>query len=589
MSLLSSFFLCLPSYALSQVTASVDKNPVMVNESIVLTVIADDDVDQRALDTSPLLADFIVGRTSFRSYSSSINFKTTLTSQWQIVLIARRTGKHTIPALTVNSQKTAPISLVVLEKSDKDADQQDIFVTSTLSSSQTYVQQLFTLTLKLHFAVELKSGNLSEPSFPGAAIEKIGQDQQTSTIINGKRYRVIEQTYAITPQESGEFTIDAPVFSGDIMVASRGRSSFLSFAETKPVSVVGEPQSIKVLPIPLSYPPNTPWLPTEILTLHQEWPANEGEFTVGEPITRTITLTAAGLSKAQLPEIVMEHSKGFKVYPDQAQLHTNMTTDRLVSQKVQNFAIVPSQAGTFTLPELTVTWFNTVTNKTEQATLPAKEITVVAGENTLANNLANNQNSAQTNQQNNGLNTIQSSQSAQNNVQGSATTVVATSDNTMQWLFLGLWLLTLILWLVHVIYLKRQYSAAPKRQVTNKPTSLTTGNAYQQLVNACKKNDATTALSLIIPWLNQLIESDIITSKDSNNENKLVTNIAEVPTLINEQAFATALNDLQQHLYGKSATNGAPSWHGIALLAVITQINQKPNSDKSNQPWQLNP
>ena len=75
------------------------------------------------------------------------------------------------------------------------------------STTDMYVQQLFTLKIKLHFLVELKSGNLSKPLLANAKIEKIGTDEKQSLIVNGRRYQVIEQNYAITPQESGELCL----------------------------------------------------------------------------------------------------------------------------------------------------------------------------------------------------------------------------------------------------------------------------------------------------------------------------------------------------------------------------------------------
>ena len=293
------------AYALSSVTATVEKNPAMLNESILLTVVADDNVDRNALDTSPLLSDFIVGQTSVSSQTSIINFKTSRTTKWQIILIARYAGKLTIPALSIDNKQSDPIQITVVEASSANTNAQaDIFITSELSTKQVYVQQLLTLSLKLHFSVELKGGNLTEPSLTGASIEKIGQNKQSDSIINGKRYRVIEQTYAITPEQSGEFTLTAPLFSGEVLQASNSRSSFFNLAQTKPVSILGNELEISVLPIPENYPANAQWLPTDILTLHQEWQSTGGKFIVGEPITRTITLIAAGLSKAQLPQLI---------------------------------------------------------------------------------------------------------------------------------------------------------------------------------------------------------------------------------------------------------------------------------------------
>jgi len=570
--LLFTLLLAKNVYALSTVKASIDKNPAMINESIVLTIIADDDIHRNALDTSALLDDFIVGRTSVSSQTNMVNFKTSRTTQWQIILIARRAGELIIPALKIENIASKPIALNVLAQGDKTQEnrQQDIFVTSKLSSTEVYVQQLVTLTLKLHFSVELKSGSLTEPSLPGANIEKVGQDKQTDTIINGKRYRVVEQTYAITPQQSGEFTLAAPVFSGDIMTASKRRSSFLSFAQTKPVSVRGDEISLTVKASPSSYPNQDDWLPSELLSLHQEWQTNgnslkDNIFNVGEPITRTITLTAAGLAKAQLPEIVMPNTQGLKIYPDQAQLHTNLTKERLVSQKVQNFALVPSYAGEFTLPEMSITWFNTITNKTQFATLPAQKIIVEAGEVPITNQATP-------------VITSQTKQAQPTSSTITPTVKVIQKESLLTWIFLSLWLLTTLFWLIHIRYLKRNNNEIP-RQLNNN-NHQTNANHYLALLAACKKNNASQALNLILPWLNQLL----------SNKNIEISTIAQAESQVNDQNFATALNDLQQHLYGKSALVGAPSWQGDTLLASIQKLNKQKQAIKTtNEKHSLNP
>ena len=541
----------------------------MINESILLTVTADDDVSRNALDTTPLLHDFIVGQTSVSSQTSMINFKTSRVTKWQIVLIARSAGQFIIPALTIENQQSKPVELTVIATKDTGSNSQtDIFVTRELSSNEVYVQQLLTLSIKLHFAVDLKSGNLTEPSLTGATIEKIGQDKQSDNIINGKRYRVIEQTYAITPEQSGKFTLKAPLFSGEILQASKQRSSFLSFAQTKPVSILGDAQNIVVLPIPANYPSNAQWLPTDILTLHQEWPTGNDQFTVGEPITRTITLTAAGLSKAQLPKLEMQSSRGLKIYPDQAELHANLRNDRLVSQKVQNFALVPSAAGDFVLPAMSITWFNTITNKIEQATLPSKILSVQAAEGNMADISSGGLSEKVSNIDNSANNSEQLTE--QNSPIG---TEVFVQDKRLQWLFLSLWLLTSLAWLVQFFYLKQRNQKAAQSQSNNATSINHSGNHYLALLAACKKNNAEQALNLILPWLRKLLTD--------NKSGLKINNIAQAQEIIQEQSFATALNDLQQHLYGKSAINGAPSWQGSALLAAI-QVVHKQQSKKTN-------
>ncbi|WP_291611669.1 BatD family protein [Colwellia sp.] len=578
--LMATLLLSNNAYALSKVTATIDKNPAMINESILLTVIADDDVGRNALDTSPLLNDFIVGQTSVSSQTSMINFKTSRITKWQIILIARRAGQFIIPALSIENQQSEPVELTVIAANDARNDKQtDIFVTSKLSSDEVYVQQLLTLSIKLHFAVDLKSGNLTEPSLTGATIEKIGQDKQSDSIINGKRYRVIEQNYAITPEQSGEFTLTAPLFSGEILQASKRRSSFLSFAQTKPVSILGDELNLTVLPIPANYPANTPWLPTDILTLHQEWQTGNDSFTVGEPITRTITLTAAGLSKAQLPKLEMQSSRGMKVYPDQAELHANLSNDRLVSQKIQNFALVPSSAGDFLLPAMSITWFNTITNKIEQASLPTQTISVQAAEGSL---VANQYNELSSNRDTENM--ADSSAMSPNALAGQtpAANVAASQDKRLQWLFLSLWLLTSLAWLIHIIYLKKNNQKNNQAGTSNVSHLNTSASHYLALLAACKKNNAEQALALILPWLRQLLASDRPGLK--------INNVAQAQTYVQEQSFATALNDLQQHLYGKSAINGAPSWQGLALLTAIQTVQKQQSATGNNkQVFALNP
>ncbi len=558
------------AFALTQVTASVDKNPAMVNESIVLTVIANDDVNRNALDTSPLKADFIVGQTSVSSQTSMVNFKTSRTTQWQIVLIAKKAGKITIPSLNVDNVASNAIELTVLEQNAAGANnQQDIFITSELSANEVYVQQLLTLTLKLHFAVELKSGNLTEPAIPGATIEKIGQDQQSDGIINGKRYRIIEQTYAITPEQSGTFEIAAPLFSGEVMMPSRRRSNFLSFAETKPVSILGDTMSLTVRPIPASFNQsnsNKQWLPSELLTLHQEWQTTHDKFTVGEPITRTITLTAAGLSKAQLPEIKMATPKGLKVYPDQAQLHSNLSKERLVSQKIQNFAIVASKPGTYELPAIEITWFNTVTNKIARATLPAQSITVHASED-ISHQYTENQ-------------AAESSQAplAANKAQQPSPTIITDSTSINVWLVAVLtllWLLTLLAWYFHVRALKHKQ---PIEKVTTSVSN--SGQYYLKLLAACKQNNAKLALELLLPWLNQLLYS--------SNQQK-ITDLAQAQAVVKNNDFDSATNSLLEYLYGKSAQASQNNWQGKALLQAIEVINKQQHTTSSSSTVQLNP
>ena len=536
--------------ALTTVTASVDKNPVTITESLVLTIIADDDVNANALDTSALLDNFNVGRTSVSSQTSMINFKTSRITRWSTVLVARQTGKVTVPSFSIENKKTTPIEITVLAANDNSGiKQQDIFITNEISSNNIYVQQSLTLTVKLHFSTELKRGNLSEPTLIGANILQIGKDQESEQLINGKRFRVIARTYTINPQESGEFTIVSPRFSGEVMLQSTRRSNFSSFAQTKPVSVVGDDITLTVRPIPVDY--QGQWLPSEILTLHEEWQPDIDNFKVGEPITRSITLTVAGLSKEQLPKLVVGVPQGLKVYPDQAALHSSLTKERLVSQQVQNFAIVASRAGSYELPAITIPWFNTITNKIEQAQLAAQKIIVHANADfpedaaTINNNVI--------------------PPSSLNQLKNTKVTNFLVAQNSwLQWLFLTLWLLTSFAWIISTLIKRKRNNLNLSSKSQGVIDQNKTTDAYDILTSACKNNQAEKVLASIVPWVNNLAGKE-----------HSVSNLDEATKKINNKDLVNEIQLLQQSLYGKNPSDKQSKWQGNTLLSLIKSITKK--------------
>jgi len=550
---LSIFIVCtllLCSKVFANVSATVDKNPVIEGESFILEIVADGDMDTDAFDSSPLLQDFIVGRTSVSSQTSIINFKTSHTTRWQTVLIPRRTGIYIIPSFDLKGQKTNPIKLTVLKADEKSAQsQQNIFIKTKISSHDVYVQQQVTLQVKLYIGAELRRASLSEPTLEEANIIQVGKDIETVEVLNGRRFRVIERVYALSPQKSGEFVINSPMFSGEIVKTTTRRPNFFGFDETKPISIVGKQIPLKVRPIPASF--KGQWLPSELLALHEEWQPKNKKFKVGEPITRTITLTAAGLSEEQLPKIEINVPDALKVYPDQAELHTSVRNNKLVSQKVKNFALVASRAGVFTLPKVVIPWWNTVTDRYEEAVLPEQTIIVEENKDFVAT-------------------TTKTPSTLQTNLTSCTDSIPQTENKPswLQWLFLTLWLLTSLAWFVSAVRNKKY-----KNKQQNSTKSSVNYN-YLTLLKYCKENDGKQVLKAIVPWVNSLH----LTTKE-------IHTLDEAVELINDEAFTQEIEYLQHCYYSKVNQ----PWSGDKLLAIIQRLNQQKNSTTDDLKFKLNP
>lgn len=533
--------------ALEQVTASVDKNPISINESFILEVIADDKLPSNALDTSPLLQDFIVGNTSVSSQTSMINGKTSKKTKWTTVLMAKKTGKFIIPALTIANKKTAPIALVVAEEQVEANNQPDIYLTAELSSEEVYVQQQVTLSVKLHLGVNIERGSLSEPTLEDANISQLDKDIEIEEIINGRRYQIIERKYVITPQKSGEYTLQPPIFSGDIAIQSQRGGFFRSF-DTKPVNARSKAINLNVKPKPLNAV--TPWLPSELFIVNEEWQPKQKEFMTGVPITRTITITAAGLAKEQLPNITLQVPEHIKVYPDQPKLHSGINSGKVVSQAVMNFAIVAEKSGEYTLPEIKIPWWNTITDRQEYAVLPEKKITITVNPNQNAANAS----------------IISQPTREETTTQAPSTEIVTVYQTSwLQWLYLGLWLLTSAAWFF-TWYISKK----------SKPVKIQTYHSqpYENIITACNNNDGQTVIKNLLPWL------QIALAKQAH-----IKNLSQALEILNDSELDTELNNLQASYYSETPQK----WQGNKLKIIIQKINKSCAQQAQSINIELNP
>jgi len=370
---LLTLLLSTAAYAdVNSLEATIDRNPVMLDEAIRLTVTADGSADRDAFDSSPLLKDFVVGRTSVSSQTSIVNFDTKRTTVWTTTLFPRKEGTFTIPSLTIEGKSTKPIQVEVIPVQEQSNVARDYFVTTDIDLKEAYLNQQLLYTVKLFLSSNIERGSLQAPEMQNAEITQLGEDKQYTDIVNGRRYQIIERQFAVVPQASGEFTLRGPIFTGEVMAANTNQR-FGFFNRTQQINRVGPDITVNIKPIPQGI--DYPWLPSEMVRVDEEWPQGDS-FVAGEPVTRIVTLTALGVVEEQLPDIPEFYPPNFKLYPDQSNTTTVEKDQSLISQRQTSLAIIPTQPGNFVLPEITIPWFNTLTQQTEYATIPARSITV---------------------------------------------------------------------------------------------------------------------------------------------------------------------------------------------------------------------
>ena len=73
----------------------------------------------------------------------------------------------------------------------------DMKLIDTISNVVTEAKEAYELALKRRSKIE------------NSEIEQIGEDQEATELVNGRRYRVINRQYRIQPKISGEFRLSS--------------------------------------------------------------------------------------------------------------------------------------------------------------------------------------------------------------------------------------------------------------------------------------------------------------------------------------------------------------------------------------------
>lgn len=369
--------LCTAGLAQADLVVKADRQEISDADVLRLSVRLENTSISATPDFSGIERDFeilnIAGPSRYSS-TSIINGRTSVTSSvtWELSLRALRTGELNIPALRLGGDRSDPVTINVTPQTAATRRQasQYVFFDTGVDTNTTYVQGQIIYTVKLHYVDAVGGDFPPPPNIEDAVVETIGEERRFDTVVNNRRYYVLEKRYAIYPQRSGTLTIPRETFVG-----TRGRSS-LSYGSDR-VMAFSENHKITVKPKPAAFT-DANWLPARNVTLTDSWKMAPPDFVVGEPVNRTLTLTAEGVAGALLPSLPEPQISGAKLYADPADISELPTPMGLTATQVQSLGIVPTQPGIIEFPAVTVRWWNTQTDSPAEATLAAERF-VVAG------------------------------------------------------------------------------------------------------------------------------------------------------------------------------------------------------------------
>lgn len=521
----------------AEIRVSVDRNPVVVDDYFQITYTAlqspDDDPD-----FSPLEQDFVIINQSNSSSSSWVNGKSTKVVQWMLTVMAKQVGSLVIPPIKFGKDISPSSTILVTDKSTKkqmDTDE-DLFIEVEVTPENPYIQSQVFYTMRFYTKVTISQARLNEPELSDAVIERLGEDSNYNTQVNGVNYSVTERKYAFFPQKSGKLTIKPLVLTAEILVNNaQGFNPFFNSQMGKTKRVESKSITLDVKPTPAEFK-GTHWLSAEQLVLKQEWSGDISKLKVGEPITRTLSLVAKGTTVGQLPELnTTETSEQLKAYPDQPVLQEQKKVDGLIAFREEKIALIPSKAGNFNLPAIEIPWFNTKSQTLEIAKIP--EVILSSAEV-----------ATQTESEVKPASIPVTPLTSVETPKIDSTNLIESYEQTKVWLWVSVFLA--IGWLTTIVLFLRKRKA-DKVIVLEDEAFLSLKAAIKNLKQACANNDALAAKDALLIWGNHKF--------DTNNLGALA-------------GFCDArLRDeivlLNQTLYGKESTQ----WEGKKLFQAFTE------------------
>ena len=403
------------------VEARLDREVIRSGESVQLTLRMRGGDGSESPDLRPLERDFRVLdiARSLRTQVHGGHYESSV--DWMVSLLPLRAGSIEVPSIEAAGARSHPQVLEVIAVGDLPAaaagsganaaaPPPPVFLESEVDASSPYVQAEVSLRVRLFADARVRGGSLSDPLAEGALVERVGEDREYRERRDGRDYTVVERRYAIFPQRSGALEVTPAVFEGRIREERpnrRGRRNAFGafhgaslFDDAFPggslfddffggglfdemmggggrmVRVEGQRLSLDVRPRPEAAEAAW-WIPARDVQLVERWADELPTFRVGEPVERLVAIRARGISVSQLPELELPGVDGFKQYSEPVADETVQVEDEVVAIRARNSTLIPTRAGTLSLPALELEWWDTQSESPRTARLPARSVEVL--------------------------------------------------------------------------------------------------------------------------------------------------------------------------------------------------------------------
>ena len=516
------------SHSWASLTATADRTIIDSNETLQLLVRLDSQALIGEPDFTVIESDFEILSTSRQQQYSRVNGQTQSYTDWNLLLAPKRIGRLLVPSIKYKKDISNAIEITVRKATAASAAGQPVYTETLVDKSEVYIQEQLLLTHRLYTSVRLSDLGLDPLTVDDALMQKVSETQFQKNVA-GKNYQVVEIVYALFPQTSGKLQIPALRFSA--YEASNNRyggfsargNRIVRSTDAKTINVMARPTQIDI----------DNWMPASSVRLDQQWSSSLNELKVGEPITRTINITAKDLTGAQIMPLSFSESDDYKIYPDQPQLGDSADAAGVTGTRRESFALVPNRPGEITVPAVSVRWWNSRKQRMQTATLDAVTLQVAAAEVSAVNPYSPAPNAAV------GGNSliIEATPEAPKSLMAELRSSLA-----LQLSVAGNALLLVLLLVLLFVSLGRSSKAAPRRDLSGLNSArLELKQLLTNIERAARKSDLVPLRDSLLAWGRCIFP-----------QQKIKT-LAEIAALLDDGQLQQQFDLLDQALYNRSS------------------------------------
>lgn len=358
-------------------TASLDRKAITLGESATLTLNFEGGSPARF----PSLAIpnvRIIGQGKSQQFVY-VNGQATTSISQTFALTPTQIGEYTVPPFSVEiggqNFQSQPIKLTVTKPDPATAPKVGT-LKLVIPKQEVYLGEIVPVDIQLNiFQNYAQKVQLSQPprfKEEGFTLGKMLQPTQTGAVVDNQRVIVVSfKTFAV-PAKVGNLNIGPATADVSVPRPDSRRTVFGEYVDWQPLTLEGEPQVLKVLPLPTENVP--PGFSGAVGNYSLTMSVSPTNIAVGDPVTIKIQISGQGaLESIRLPE--QTDWNQFKVYPPTSEFQP---ADPAGQSGVKTFSLtaVPESTSVKELPQFKFAYFNPDLKLYQSLTQPATPLTV---------------------------------------------------------------------------------------------------------------------------------------------------------------------------------------------------------------------